>query len=141
MTLRFQLKTLSPAIGALDKRVGLLTTYKAHLALWRKAVVNQNENVWKEIARPEATGSRRERSFRKGQSQKFYSAFVYLCEPPACLISAKYLRSGDRRRTTVTPLWFRRKIVPVSGRSTRWITFSTVVRGVAPDEPERLRTW
>src|SRR5437016_6672410 len=48
--------------------------------------------------------------------------------------------SAASDRTTVTPCSFRRKIVPVPGRSTRWITPLTVARGVGPDEPETLRT-
>src|SRR6266478_4348714 len=48
--------------------------------------------------------------------------------------------SASSDRTTVTPCSFRRKIVPVPGRSTRWITPLTVAWGVGPDEPELLRT-
>jgi hypothetical protein len=47
--LAVQLKALSPAIVALDKQMGLLTTYKSHLAGWRATVVDQNEKVWKDL--------------------------------------------------------------------------------------------
>jgi Mechanosensitive ion channel len=48
-TLTLQLKTLSPAIVALDKQRVLLNAYKSHLGQWRAAVVNQYETAWKDL--------------------------------------------------------------------------------------------
>ena len=43
------LKTLSPAIVALDKQGVLLAAYTAHLKSWRAAVIAQNEKTWKNL--------------------------------------------------------------------------------------------
>jgi ABC-type glycerol-3-phosphate transport system permease component/polyhydroxyalkanoate synthesis regulator phasin len=42
-------KTLSPAIVALDKQRILLDAYQAHLKNWRAAVVNEDEKTWKNL--------------------------------------------------------------------------------------------
>jgi len=47
--LTVELKSLSPAIVALDKQKVLLTVYKSHLADWRRTVAGQNRQAWKRL--------------------------------------------------------------------------------------------
>ena len=47
--LTFELKTLSPAIVALDKQKALLEEYESHLLPWRTAVAKQYRQAWKKL--------------------------------------------------------------------------------------------